>query len=239
MEVSKLFSTPFTLALMNSFRVGKWKWDWSPRVVGAVAGGVTVVFAYLLATVFLILTTNQPLGTSPPFTTLTGKDGVFAPIAVIWTLLDAHWIHPSVVIHGTGVIRVRRDILGILGNRGKSFGVLLRTGPPFLLIVAGAFTATLLRWKTSKEYGLYAGAVIAVGYAPLVVIPGLLARVPVAPNATGDVQLGNTIFAASKLTGVTAHPDIFAILVVAIFYPTVFGAVGAWISTVPGRLCAQ
>lgn len=217
---------------MGSFRESKQEGDWSPRALGAVSGSIAAVLLYLLSAIFLVLTTNKPLGTTRPFTTLSGGVAVFAPKAIVWTLLDAHWAYPSVVV---GTSRIYRDTLEILANRGDGFAVLLRTIPPLLLVVAGAVTATLLRRKTSNDYGLYGGAVIAIGYTPLILVPGLLARVPVAPNASGRVDIGGTVFDASELSGVYAHPNFLLTIFVALYYPTVFGAIGAWLSTLPRR----
>lgn len=218
---------------MVSSRETKRDWERSPRSVGAVAGSLTAVLGYLLCTVFLLLTTNEPIGTTFPFTWLTGGNAVSPPIAVVWTLLDAHWVYPSVVV-GNG--RIYIDTLENLANRGEALPILLRAIPPVLLVGAGASTATYLRRNTPKEYGLYGGAVIAVGYTPFLLIPGLLARVPVAPDATGKAEVGNTVFEASELVGVSASPGILFTIFVSVYYPTVFGAVGAWLSTVPQRL---
>lgn len=207
-------------------------WVWSPRPLGAVSGSITAVLAYLLSTIFLVLTTSKPLGTTRPFVTLTGGNVVFAPKAIVWTVLDAHWAYPTVAV---GSSSISRDTLAILLNHGELLPLLLRAIPPILLVVAGAVTATVLRRKTSEEYGLYGGAVIAVGYTPFLLVPGLLARVPVAPNASGRVDIGGIVFEASELSGVYTHPNLLLTIFVAVYYPLVFGAVGAWLSGLPRR----
>lgn len=217
---------------MGSSRRRKPEWDWSPRTLGAVSGSITAMLAYLSSTILLVLTTNRPLGNTRPFVTLTGGNAVFAPKAIVWTLLDAHWAYPTVVV-GSGSIS--RDTLATLLNQKEVLPFLLRAIPPLLLVISGGITATVLRRKTSKECGLYGGAVIAVGYTPLLLVPSLLARVPVAPNASGRVDIAGIVFDASELSGVYAHPNLLLTIFVALYYPMVFGAVGAWLSGLPRR----
>jgi hypothetical protein len=69
-------------------------------------------------------------------------------------------------------------------------------------------------------------ASIALGRASVMLAAVWLATVPVAPGATGTVEIGPTIVRTSTIEGVTAGPPVPHAVLVAVVYALVFGSVG-------------
>jgi hypothetical protein len=70
------------------------------------------------------------------------------------------------------------------------------------------------------------GTAITLGYTPLVVAVAWASRVPVAPDASGRLVVGNTVTMAADIAGVAAGLPLSPTVVVTLVYPVVFGLLG-------------
>jgi hypothetical protein len=140
-----------------------------------------------------------------------------------WTYLDAVWMHPTVTWDSDTVVR---SVLDVLDGDADRFGV-VRLVPPTLLVAAGALTTWLAQRRSGRRSVTpLVGTAIALGYTPLLVAVAWASRVPVAPDTSGRVVVGNTITTAADVAG----PPLFPTTVVALVYPVVFGLLGGTVT---------
>lgn len=204
--------------------------------LGAVLGCLTALSGVALSGTFLWLVGDGPLGTLEPFTALT-VDGVGPTTAATWLYFDVLGVAPTVQWDNVTVIRGTLEMLTVHGY-GSGYSALWVV-PPATLVLAGGFTVGLARRLGAGEalsatspdaVTPAAGAYVALGYTPTMLVALWAATVPVAPDASGPVRIGATVTDAADVAGVTAGPTpLFAVLA-AVTYPLLFGLLGGMLA---------
>jgi len=198
------------------------------RIATAV-GALTAILCLVLSGLFLAVVGEGPIGELEPFTELT-VDGVGPVTAATWTWFDAMGVEPTVEFtsDGTGVTIIR-GVFGVMDGNADRYAEMSWVVPIALLTVAGAVADGAVRRFASddrRRIDVHVGALIALGYTPVMLAALWLATVPVAPGATGTVEIGSTTLEASTIEGVTAGPSVPYAVLAAVVYPLVFGLVG-------------
>ena len=197
--------------------------------IAAAVGALAAILGLVLSGLFLAVVGEGPIGELEPFTELT-VDGVGPVTAATWTWFDAMGVEPTVEFtsDGTGVTVVR-GVFDVMDGNGDRYAETSWVVPIALLTVAGAVADGAVRRFASDDRGridVHVGALIALGYTPVMLAALWLATVPVAPGATGTVEIGSTTVQASTIEGVTAGPSVPYAVLAAVVYPLVFGLVG-------------
>lgn len=197
--------------------------------IAAAVGALTAMLSLALSGLFLAVVGEGPIGELEPFTELT-VDGVGPVTAATWTWFDAMGVEPTVEFTSDGTdVTITRGVFGVMDGSADRYAETSWVVPIALLTVAGAVADGAVRRFASDDRGridVYVGALIALGYTPVMLATLWLATVPVAPGATGTVEIGSTTLEASTIEGVTAGPSVPYAVLAAVVYPLVFGSVG-------------
>lgn len=199
----------------------------SVYIVGITIGAFTAVASTVFSGILLLLLGKGPIGGLEPFTALT-QVGVSPVTAAIWTQFDLLGVFPTVQTENLTVIR------GVLNglDHGSGNYSLYRIVPPILLTMSGGLTVALVRRLSSGDPdGVIplTGGCISLGFSPVLLFSLWVATVPVAPEASGEVRVGNTILPATDLAGVAAGPAPLMGILTAVVYPLFFGSLGGLI----------
>ncbi|PSQ18356.1 hypothetical protein BRD02_00855 [Halobacteriales archaeon QS_8_69_73] len=197
--------------------------------IAAAVGALTAILCLVLSVLFLAVVGEGPIGELEPFTELT-VDGVDPVTAATWTWFDAMGVEPTVEFtsDGTGVT-IARGVFDVMDGDADRYAETSWVVPIALLTVAGAAADGAVRRFASddrRRIDVHVGALITLGYTPVMLAALWLATVPVAPGATGTVEIGSTTLEASTIEGVTAGPSVPYAVLAAVVYPLVFGFVG-------------
>ena len=197
--------------------------------IAAAVGALTAMLGLALSGLFLAVVGEGPIGELEPFTELT-VDGVGPVTAATWTWFDAMGVEPTVEFTSDGTdVTIIRGVFDVIDGNADRYAETSWVVPIALLTVAGAVADGAVRRFVSDDRGridVHVGALIALGYTPVMLAALWLATVPVAPGASGTVEIGSTNVKASTLEGVTAGPPVQYAVLVAVVYPLVFGLVG-------------
>ena len=197
--------------------------------IAAAVGALAATLGLALSGLFLAVVGEGPVGELEPFTELT-VDGVGPVTAATWTWFDAMGVEPTVEFTSDGTdVTIIRGVFDVIDCNADRYAETSWVVPIALLTVAGAVADGAVRRFASDDRGridVHVGALIALGYTPVMLAALWLATVPVAPNATGTVEIGSTTVQASTIEGATAGPSVPYAVLAAVVYPLVFGLVG-------------
>ena len=197
--------------------------------IAAAVGALTAILCLVLSGLFPAVVGEGPIGELEPFTELT-VDGVGPVTAATWTWFDAMGVEPTVEFTSDGTdVSIIRGVFDVIDGNADRYAETSWVVPIALLTVAGAVANGAVRRFVSddrRRLDVYVGALIALGYTPVMLAALWLETVPVAPGATGTVEIGSTNVRGSTLEGVTAGPPVPYAVLAAVVYPLVFGFVG-------------
>lgn len=200
--------------------------------IGFVVGVATWLAGHLLTAGWLALFTGGSVGSLSAATTLTAGHAVPDTTVVSWVYYGAQYV--DVTVQGLPRSTATRDLVDGIVPHGNAFAY-VRATAMLLFVAGGAGAAAVARRVEGVTVRPRTGALLVVGYLPASLVALVATDVRLAPLVgDGKEVVGNAITSAGALDSAVVGLAPTSLVVVAVVYPVVFGAVGSWLTTIPG-----
>lgn len=200
--------------------------------IGLVVGVATWIAGHLLTAGWLALVTDGPLSGLSTATTLTAAHAIDSARVVSWVFYGAQYV--DVTVQAVPQSTAPREPVDAIVPHGDVFPY-VRASVLLLFVAGGATAAWFARRVDDVTVRPRTGALLVVGYLPASLFALVETDARLSPLVgVGGVVGRDTIASASALDSAVVGLAPTSLVVVAVVCPLVFGAIGSWLTTIPG-----
>lgn len=199
--------------------------------IGLVAGVATWFAGHLLTACWLAVVSGATFTSLSTAPTLTAAHAAEDARVVSWVFYGAQYV--DVTVQGVPRSTATRELVDAIVPNASVY-TYVRASVLLLFVAGGALAAWLARRVGGVTVRPRTGALLVVGYLPASLLALVATDVSLAPLVNDQQVVGTAVSSAGAVDSAVVGLAPTSLVVIAVVYPVVFGAIGSWLTTIPG-----